>query len=142
MPKDEFLSYIRDFMKKISLPEEAAEYLMGVEEMIFGDPGLLEFFLKLKNDFMVEYELGLNECFEALKTKAEACGVSEYVFNFIFLINCTDMLLEKYKDADIPEGIFWDNCWKMPKSPGMNNCLSARIRVLPLCLLNWVRMYI
>ncbi|MCL2514039.1 MAG: acyltransferase domain-containing protein [Oscillospiraceae bacterium] len=108
MPKDEFLSYINAFMKKIPLPEDAATCFMGVENMIFDDTELSECFSKLKNGFMVDFEIGLNEVFEELKVKADECGVSEYTFNFIFLMNCTDILLERYKDNDIPEEIFWD----------------------------------
>lgn len=104
---NEFLGYIRNFMNKIEIPSEAKAELMRVENKIFSDESIAEVFLKCKIDLMNETR-GIDEVLAAIGSIDEKLGVSEYTLHFVFLINCTDILFENYKRANINEHIFWE----------------------------------
>ncbi|MDR1631035.1 MAG: acyltransferase domain-containing protein [Oscillospiraceae bacterium] len=106
MTDKEFLAYTKDFMNRIHLPEEAKTELMAVEERIFADETLNALFKKLKADLR-EGEIAVGDALGELSGIAESTGISEYTLHFIFLINCTDDLLEQYRSEGVSEKIFW-----------------------------------
>lgn len=104
---NEFLGYIRNFMDKIEIPSEAKAELMKVENKIFTDENVSEVFLKCKNDLMNDSR-DIDEVLTTIGSFSGKLSISEYTLHFVFLINCTDILYENYKHANIDEQIFWD----------------------------------
>ncbi len=107
MSDKEFLEYIKLFMEKTNLPEEAKKELIAAEEKIFGDEKLNTYFKKLKND-LEEGEIGVADALQELSEKADEIGFDQYTLHFIYLINCTDTLRERYKNEGVSDEIFWD----------------------------------
>lgn len=101
-----FLEYIENFMKGINLPPEAISEFMALERQIFTDSKLKELFKKLKADFFAG-DIEVGDALNKMEEIAEETGISKFSLHFIFLINCTDIILEKYKAEGLSEELFW-----------------------------------
>lgn len=102
-----FLSYIENFMNRLGIPLEAKNELLKVEEIIFSSEDVSKIFSKLKIELM-NNEISLDETLATIGSLSNKLDTSEYTLHFIFLINCTDILLANYKREHIDEQIFWD----------------------------------
>lgn len=122
MADTEFLEYIKDFMEHINLPKEARDELISVEERIFADDKLNNIFKKLKSD-LFDDEIAVGEALEELNELSKTIDISPYTLHFIFLINCTDVVLSQYREKGINDEFFWDamddfrckllECWEV-----------------------------
>lgn len=105
---DNLLSYTDSFTKRIGLPPEAIEVLKKTAKQIAQTKEILEGFTKAKYELMGS-KIKIEEALEAIRKLSAKADISEYTFYFIFLVNCTDILLENYKKHNISEQIFWDS---------------------------------
>lgn len=103
----DLLSYIEKFMDRIDIPSEAKAEFIKVGEKIQDDKKISGTFFKCKTDF-INKKISFGEVKDLIDPYAKELETSEYTLHFIFLINCTDILLEKFKNQGIDEEIFWD----------------------------------
>lgn len=103
----DFLRYIESFIDRIGIPPEAKDVLLQVEKKIFSEEKASSVFSASKTGYM-DGTTSLHDALAAVGLLSGELGVSEYTLHFIFLINCTDVLLENYKRENIDEQIFWD----------------------------------
>lgn len=103
----DFLCYIEGFLDRISIPVEGKNELLKVEEKIFSNKYTSAVFSSCKSDLM-NNDITLGEALSTISSLSEELDSHEYTLHFIFLINCTDILLENYKKKQIDEQIFWD----------------------------------
>ncbi len=102
-----FLSYIENFIDRLGIPVEAKEVILQVEKRIFSDEKTSNVFSELKTRFL-SGTIKLSDALDAVGQLNTELGISEYTLSFVFLINCTDVLLENYKRKNIDEQIFWE----------------------------------
>lgn len=99
--------YIQDFMKRLRFPEEAAVCFTGIEERLDREQEFGDAHDSVLNRFMypTAHELGerLKECTEL----ALLYGVNQYSFHMVFLMNCSQILKQRYSETGIAEEIFW-----------------------------------
>lgn len=103
----EVLKYIQNFMDRIGIPVEAKNELFTVERIILSNNKLWEIFSKNKSMVMNE-EIAFEEALDEVSGLSSLIDISEYTLLLVFLINCTDILHEKYKKEHIAEQIYWD----------------------------------
>ena len=101
------LSYMKSFIDRIGIPDEAKAAVLAAENRILADEKVFKEFCKLKKEYM-DGSVSLGDTLSEITQKSIELGVSEYTLHFNFLINCTDILFEKYKSNNIDELIFWD----------------------------------
>ena len=103
----DFLVYIQDFMDRIGIPLEAKNELLKVEKKIFSVENISKIFLMSKAALM-NNNISLDEALVTIGSFSKELDISEYTLHFVFLMNCTDILLANYKRENIDEQIFWD----------------------------------
>ena len=103
-----YSKFIADFMKRYEYPAEAIETFTRVlkrldEEKEFGDKmdALVEGYLYPQADNMQQY---LNGVIELSKEYDE----NECTLDFIFLLLCTPVVYERYKEKKLSEELYWD----------------------------------
>lgn len=103
-----FLDYIQDFMDRIGIPMEAKIEIMKVEKKIISNENIAKIFLKCKIELM-NNNISLNETLVQIGSFSKELDISEYTLHFVFLINCTDVLLSNYERKQLDKQIFWDS---------------------------------
>lgn len=103
-----FLDYIQNFMDRIGIPLEAKIEIMKVEKKIISNENIAKIFLKCKIELM-NNNISLNETLVQIGSFSKELDISEYTLHFVFLINCTDVLLSNYERKQLDEQIFWDS---------------------------------
>ena len=83
-------------MDKTGIPSEAKEELLRVEEIIFSNRDARELFLRNKS-LIINEQADFNEILSEISRLSSVYGISEYTLHFVFLINCTDILLQNYR---------------------------------------------
>jgi len=104
----ELLNYIQNFMDRIGIPSEAKNELLRAEQSVLSNNEARELFSKGKSMVMNE-NADFKEVLAEIGRLEAVLDISEYTLHFIFLINCTDILLQNYKMKRIDEQIFWDS---------------------------------
>lgn len=104
----DLLAYIQSFMDRTGIPPEAKGEILETEKKIFSLHNLSAVFERCRTGFMSR-KISLDEALAAIGGLGGTLGSSVYTLHFIFLINCTDILLENYKKKHIDEQIFWDS---------------------------------
>lgn len=102
-----FLGYIQNFMDRIGIPLEAKIEMLKVEKKIFSVEIISKIFSESKIELM-NNNISLDETLVTISSFSKELDISEYTLHFVFLMNCTDILLENYKREHIDEQIFWD----------------------------------
>ena len=104
----EFLKYIQNFMDRIGIPPEAKNELLRAEEIILSNKEARGLITNGKSMVMNE-GVDFEEVLAEIGRLESALDISEYTLHFVFLINCTEILLQNYKKKNIDEQIFWDS---------------------------------
>lgn len=104
-----YSDYIKDFMNRFDYPTEAMELFTAVEKRLDEEKDFGEPFDELINAYMNTQALSLGDALKQVTALGEAKGVSENTIEFIFVMNCTELLKDRYEQAGIPEKIFWDS---------------------------------
>jgi len=102
-----YSEYVKNLIK--NYPSEAQEVFTDVEKRLDGEPELGEPFDKLIEDYMINETVELNPALEAVDALAEKSGINENTLEFVFIMNCTEILHEKYIAAGIPEEVFTES---------------------------------
>lgn len=104
----ELINYIQNFMDRIGIPSEAKNELLRAEETILSNAEARELFSKSKSMIMNE-QADFEKVLADIGRLNAVLDMSEYTLHFVFLINCTDILLQNYIKKNIDEKIFWDS---------------------------------
>jgi len=103
-----FLNYIQNFVERIGIPLEAKIEIMKAEKKIISNESIAKIFSRYKIDFM-NNNISLNETLIQIGSFSKELEIPEYTLHFIFLINCTDILLSNYEGKQLDKQIFWDS---------------------------------
>lgn len=103
----DLLNYTDYFADRTELPSEAREEFQRVVKLILSNNEIIEGFIKAKNELMSRIRK-IDEVLEEIRKLSVNTGVSEYTFYYIFLVSCTDILMENYRKHGISEKIYWD----------------------------------
>lgn len=102
--------YIRDFMTRFSYPAEAADLFAAVEKRLDDEPEAGAEFDRHLDTYMVRDAEELHEALDAMTALAEKMGISPYTLQFVFIMNCTELLKPRYEQEGVDEEIFWHGC--------------------------------
>ena len=102
-----YLDYIQNFIDRIGIPSEAKIEILKAEKKIISIGNVSNFFSESKTALM-NNSISLDETLVAISAFSKELEISEYTLYFVFLINCTDILLANYRREHIDEQIFWD----------------------------------
>ena len=96
--------YVQDLMK--AYPAEARALFTEVETRLDTDALSGGRFDALITAYMVEDTMPLDTALDAVKELAEQMGYSEYTLQFVFIMNCTEILKQRYIEKGIPLSVF------------------------------------
>lgn len=105
--RNDLLNYIDYFMNRISLPAEGKDEILKAVKLISLDDDSLKLLTESKLELMSK-KASFGDTIKKIGKLDKKLGLHEYTLHFIFLISCTDILLEHYKAKNIDESIFWD----------------------------------
>lgn len=99
--------HVRNLMEKLNLPKGARMVFTALEERIAANPAFAAKMEEYRQRFMFSGE-ELSPLLPELDETAKEFGEVNYTLHFVFLLNCTDILLDRYREAGISEDIYWD----------------------------------
>lgn len=102
--------YIKDFMALFHYPAEAVALFTETERRLDAEPAFAEAFDAHFNSYMLEDTESLADALAGMDALAADMGLSPYTLAFVFVMNCTEPLREKYAAAGIEEAVFWQGC--------------------------------
>lgn len=122
------MSYLNEhfylFCKKLDLPEEAVTVFEDTVKAIEANSEYLEKFNKIYKDYMFPKAHDVGERLDELTALANEMGISEYTLHFVFFMICSEVLLERYKEENISEAIYWESMMDMKYK--FNECLDCK----------------
>ncbi|MCH5197342.1 MAG: DUF5596 domain-containing protein [Oscillospiraceae bacterium] len=99
-----YSEYVKNLMK--NYPEEAQKAFCGIEMRLDSEPEFAAAFDKLITDYMINEIIELDPALDALSELAEEKGINKYTLDFVYIMNCTELLYKKYAQKGIPEEVF------------------------------------
>ena len=102
------MQHYTDYVKNLTLnyPEAAQKLFAEVERRLDNEPAFGARFDRLIEAYMISETMDLDTALDAAKELAEEMGYSEYTLEFIFIMNCTEILKGRYEAAGIPDEVF------------------------------------
>lgn len=94
-------------MQRCSFPDEAARVFTRVENRLDREADFAAKFDDAVNGYMTEKVGSLGKALDKIRALAKKCGENSYTLEFVFLMNCTEELLRRYRKAGISEDIYW-----------------------------------
>ena len=104
-----YTPYIAELMEKINFPEKAIEEFTRVEKRLDDEPEFGREFDIAYNSYMYPTACNLNMALAAITRLAEKYGENVLTMEFVFVMNCTEEVLNRYRMLGIDEKIFWDS---------------------------------
>lgn len=101
-----FTQYIKDLIK--NYPEEAQKVFIEVEQRLDAESEFAEAFDKLLADYMINETVDLDKALDLIDELAEEKGINKYTLDFVYIMNCTEILRGNYAENGISEEIFRD----------------------------------
>lgn len=99
--------HIQILLNNINVPNEAAAAFAAVESRLDSDKAFSERFDKVVYDYMFD-DLIMDEALESLRKIAADFGENVYTLNFVFLLNNTEELLNRYRQEGVSDEIYWN----------------------------------
>lgn len=115
MPKNPIgeitMLHYSDYVKGLTAayPEEARVLFAEVEQRLDAEPAFGSRFDAFVDAYMIKETMDLDKALEGMKALAEDMGYSEYTMEFVFIMNCTEILKGRYAAAGIPESVFTES---------------------------------
>ncbi len=100
--------YIRDFAERFSYPEEAKKCFADIEDRLDKEPELGAAFDLTLAAFAKNSLIDLGAALKRVDVIADKYDIPRFSLHFVFLMESSRYLKEKYKKAGIDESIFWD----------------------------------
>lgn len=104
-----YTQYIADLMVKLNFPENAVKEFTRVEKRLDDDPEFGREFDIAYNSYMYPTACNLNMALAAITRLAEKYGENVLTMEFVFVMNCTEEVLNRYRMLGIDEEIFWES---------------------------------
>ena len=102
-----YTPYVKDFMKRFHYPEEAVRLFTEVEKRLDAEPDAGAEFDRHIKAYMIDESEELETALSAITALSEKMGVSDCTLEFIFILNCTELLKPRYEAAGLDEALFW-----------------------------------
>lgn len=105
-----YTEYIKNLMTRYNYPEEAVTLFTEVEKRLDNEKEFGDRFDAIFNEYYATVDQGdLRKALDAIEILAKDMGLNECTLEFIFVMNCTEVLKGRYEAAGIPEKVFWDS---------------------------------
>ena len=105
-----YTSYIQDFMTRYRFPDAAVSLFTAVELRLDTEAEDGERFDRHLTAYMIDGTESLGDALSGMTTLAELMDLSPYTTQFVFVMNCTEILQKQYAAAGIDEAVFWKGC--------------------------------
>ena len=96
--------YVQNLIK--AYPAEAQALFTEVERRLDAEPAFGSRFDALVQGYMLEETMPMDAALDAVKELAPEMGYSEYTLQFVFVMNCTEILKARYIEKGIPLSVF------------------------------------
>lgn len=101
--------FVNRFMDRVGFPAEAQAEFLRIEDRIDSEPDFAKDMDTLVNEFMFPTAENIGKYLDIITNElTKKYGENEYTLHEVFLLNCTEILYNRYIDAGIPENIYWD----------------------------------
>ena len=101
--------FVNGLMGRIGFPEEAIAEMVRIETRLDNEPDFAEDMDMLVREYMYPKAENLGKYLDIISKDFTAkYSEHEYTLNEVFLLNCTEILYDRYKKAGIADNIFWD----------------------------------
>lgn len=101
--------FVSELMKKIGFPEEAQTELKRIEERLDAEADFGSDMDALVNGYMFPEAEDIGKYLDVISRElAGKYNEHEYSLHEIFLLNCAEILYSRYKEANLPDEIFYD----------------------------------
>ncbi len=101
--------HIKTLMQKIHFPDEAVKAFSEVENRLDLNPAFAEKFDKAVYDYMFAGQENTEAAAAMLKIIADEFGENVLTLNTVFLLGCSEELLNRFRAAGISDEIYWDS---------------------------------
>jgi len=99
--------HISTLTEKIRLPKEAVDKVAEIENRLDLDKSFAEKFDRVVHEYMNQ-DLTIDDALASLREIAEEFNENVFTLNFVFLLNNTEELLNRYRQEGISDEIYWD----------------------------------
>ncbi len=96
--------YIQNLIK--AYPPEAAALFTEAENRLDTEPAFGSRFDRLVSGYMLEDSMPMDTALDEVTALAEEMGYSPYTLQFVFVMNCTEILKARYIEKGIPLSVF------------------------------------
>lgn len=104
-----YTDYVKNMMVRYNYPEEAIALFTEVEKRLDNEKEFGDRFDAIFNEYYFPEAGDLRKALDAIEVLAKDMGLNECTLEFVFIMNCTEVLKGRYEAAGIPEKIFWDS---------------------------------
>lgn len=108
MPMSHLTPYIREVFERHSYPEEAVKLFTEFELALDSNPAVAEIFDPMVENYM-DSRMNLGDALKQAAALGKILGFKEQTSEFMFVLNCTELLRQNYILAGIPDEIFWNS---------------------------------
>lgn len=102
-----YTNHFEKLCEKFSFPKEANDIFFATAKRLDGDKRLSDEFDNIVNLYMDSETSDISAAVENLKHLAHEMNIHEFTVNMVFLIVCSEILLEKYITNGYDEELFW-----------------------------------
>lgn len=103
-----YTEFIADFMNRYDYPAEAIETFTRVLKRLDEDKEFGAKMDKLVEGYMYPWADNMQEYLNGVIELSKEYNENECTLDFIFLLLCTPIVYERYKEKGIPEETYWD----------------------------------
>ena len=100
-------TFIQKFMQYYNYPKDAVRVLTEAEQRLDAEASFGAAVDTLSERYK-NGELDFHAALELLDGISEKYGMDERTLKFVFILNLTEWVREKYRQADIPDAVFWE----------------------------------
>ncbi len=103
-----YTEFIADFMNRYDYPAEAIETFTRVLKRLDEDKEFGDKMDKLVEGYMYPWADNMQEYLNGVIELSKEYNENECTLDFVFLLLCTPIVYERYKEKGIPEETYWD----------------------------------
>ena len=96
-------------MDKLDFPEECVNAISEAARVLDCDTELAGSFDGAVSAYLATDRSDMADAVDAMTELSEKCGVNRYTLNLLFVLSCTEDMLNRYREKGISEDIYWDS---------------------------------